>query len=134
MGSSADLNEVAFTVYEIAIRKGILFQPHPSFAKNGSGQFVYQNLSEADLEKINKISDFVNVGSRELVAEDYVFQIKRLVHPKLHSPIAGFMGKHIIGLSKLADALRDADSRGELIDLRQYQFEGAKATGKYKFR
>ena len=133
LGRSADSSEVAFTVYEIEIRKGILFQPHPSFAKNGSGEFIYQNLSEADLEKINKIGDFVNTGSRELVAEDYVYQIKRLVHPKLHSPVAGFMGKHIIGLSKLADALRVADSEGKLIDLREFEFEGAKATGRYKF-
>ena len=134
LGSSVDLSEVAFTVYEVEIRKGIFFQPHPSFAKNDSGDLIYHNLSEVDLQKINKISDFVYTGSRELVAEDYVFQIKRLVHPKLHSPIAGFMGKHIVGLSKLADVLRDADSRGELRDLREHKFEGAKATGKYKFQ
>ena len=84
LGSSADLTRWLFTVYEIAIRKGILLTSS-IICKEWPGQFVYQNLSETDLEKINKISDFVNVGSRELVAEDYVFQIKRLAS-KLHSP------------------------------------------------
>jgi oligopeptide transport system substrate-binding protein len=30
-------------------------------------------------------------GTRELVAADYVYQIKRLAHPRLHSPIFELM-------------------------------------------
>jgi oligopeptide transport system substrate-binding protein len=37
-------------------------------------------------------------GTRELVADDYIYQIKRLAHPRLHSPIFSMMAERIVGL------------------------------------
>jgi oligopeptide transport system substrate-binding protein len=45
-------------------------------------------------------------GSRELVADDYIYQIKRLAHPRLHSPIFSMMAERIVGLRELGAALQ----------------------------
>ena len=52
--------------------------------------------------------DFAKQGTRELVAEDYVYAIKRLAHPRLHSPIFGMMADKIVGLKELGEALQKA--------------------------
>ena len=95
--NNVDANKVAYTIYEIEIKPNIYFQPHPCFATDSNGRYRYHNLRRQDIDNINQIADFRETGSRELVAEDYVYQIKRLVHPRLHSPIAGLMGKYIFG-------------------------------------
>ena len=61
-----------------------------------------------DLAGIYKLSDFPHTGSRELTAEDYVFQVKRLAHPKLHSPIFGLMSDYIVGLKEYSATLQAA--------------------------
>ncbi|MFQ5950391.1 MAG: peptide ABC transporter substrate-binding protein, partial [Nitrospiria bacterium] len=55
---------VAFSVYEIRIRPGIRYQPHPSFAQDAEGRFLYHGLSGKSLERINAIADFKETGSR----------------------------------------------------------------------
>lgn len=48
-----------------------------------------------------KIADFPQTGTRELLADDYIYQLKRLAHPRLHSPIFGMMADKIVGLKAL---------------------------------
>ena len=135
--ADASSNKVAKVVYRITIQQGIEYQPHPAFAKRANGEFYYQGLSAADLADKNVLSDFAETGSRELTAEDYVYQIKRLAHPRLHSPIAGFMAKYIKGLGALSEALKQADSvnaDGEgFLDLREHQFAGARVLDRYTY-
>ncbi|MGR8921865.1 MAG: ABC transporter substrate-binding protein [Gammaproteobacteria bacterium] len=94
----------------------------------------YHDLTEAALEGRATLADFAETGSRELVAADYVYQIKRLVHPRLHSPIAGLMSKYIVDLGALGDRLRKehADSTG-YVDLREYEFAGARVVDRYTY-
>ena len=82
---------IAYSVYEIHIRPGIYFQPHPAFARDASGRLLYHALGPGDLTEINAIGDFAQTGTREVTASDYIYQIKRLAHPKLHSPIQRLM-------------------------------------------
>ena len=35
----------ARAVYEVRIRPGIMYQPHPCFAKTESGEWLYHNLN-----------------------------------------------------------------------------------------
>ena len=133
--------QVAFTIYEISIKPGIRFQPHPAFAKDQQGEFLYHDLAKTDLADIYKLGDFSHAGSRELTAEDYVFQIKRLAHPRLHSPIFGLMSDYISGLKEYAATLRvvdDAQFReqgsGAYLDLNNYPLEGAEAVDRYTYR
>ncbi|MGH8768337.1 MAG: ABC transporter substrate-binding protein, partial [Burkholderiales bacterium] len=83
---SAPAERVAFSVYDIRIRQGVMYQPHPAFAVDESATPRYLNLGREDLKNVFELRDFRHTGTRELVAEDYVFQIRRLAHPGLHSP------------------------------------------------
>jgi oligopeptide transport system substrate-binding protein len=130
---SAPAAAVAFSLYDIRIKPGIRYQPHPAFAKDAEGNFLYHNLKPQELEKIHKLADFSQTGTRELVAADYVFQIKRLAHPKLHSPIFGVMSEYIVGLKDYAKTLAQAAKEGKL-DLERYPLEGAQALDRYTYR
>ena len=132
---------IAFSVYDIEIRPGIRFQPHPALAKDDEGQFVYHNLNEGDLEGIDTLADFPLTGSRELVAADYVYQVKRLAHPSLHSPIFGLMTDYIVGLKEFSATLRDASDQqsgagGSATALRldAFPLEGATVLDRYRYR
>ncbi len=134
-------NQIAYSVYDIYIKPGILYQPHPAFAKDESGRYLYHNLTEDDLSKIHTLSDFNKTGTRELTAHDYVYQIKRLAHPKLHSPILGLMSKHIVGLEQYAKELQQAYQqlilKGEaqpFLDLRKHPILGVKAISRYHYQ
>ena len=121
---------IARVVYRITIQPGILYQPHPAFALGKMNEYVYHNLDRKDLAGIHKLSDFKQTGTRTLTAADYVYQIKRLVHPRINSPIAGLMQQYILGLDTLAKQLEEAYAQTPereplFIDLRQYDFTGA---------
>jgi oligopeptide transport system substrate-binding protein len=113
LADDANPAQIAYTVYEISIKPGIRYQPHPAFARNEGGEFLYHSLSAKDLAGVYKLSDFPHDGSRELTAHDYVFQIKRLAHPKLHSPILGLMSDYIVGLKNYSAMLRTAAGRAQ---------------------
>ena len=108
---------IAMSVYDISIKPGILYQPHPAFAKLPDGQYRYHNLSEKQVRRYSSLSAFKETGTRELTAEDYVYQIKRLAKPDLNSPISGLMSKHIVGLREYSQVLREVEGEGWL-DLR----------------
>ena len=115
-----------FTLYEIRIRPGIRYQPHPGF--------VEANFS-LSREKVDglKTPYELPLGSRELTADDYIYQIKRLAHPRLHSPIYGLMAEYIVGLDEFAKRLKSANVPGWL-DLRQHQLEGVERVDSHTFR
>ncbi|HAF54465.1 MAG TPA: peptide ABC transporter substrate-binding protein, partial [Thauera sp.] len=96
--ANADPARVASTVVEVRIRPGILYQPHPAFATTDTGEPRYLGLSATDLRGVRGLGDFAETGTRELVAADYVYQIKRLAHPRLHSPIFELMAEYLPGL------------------------------------
>ena len=64
--------------YTFKIRKGVYFTPDPAF----------------------------NGKRRELVAEDYIYSLKRLIDPKLRSPHAWLVEGKIVGLDELAEAAK----------------------------
>ncbi len=115
--------EIGYSVYEIPVRTGVKFQPHPAFARMTDGRYRYFPLAPEQAARITTLSDFSEVATRELTAEDYLYQIKRLVHPRLHSPIAELMKGYIVGLKELAERLERDQGDGEL-DLRRYPLEG----------
>lgn len=119
--------EVAFSEYEIPVKKRIRYQPHPAFATTVDGHYRYYPLTPDQATEIDTPGDFVEVGTRELIAEDYLHQIKRLAHPQFHSPIAELMKDYIVGLKELGERLERDLSRtapSGFLDLRQYRLEG----------
>ena len=134
---TAPAERVAFSVYDIRIRQGVMYQPHPAFAVDESGKPRYLNLGREDLKNIFELRDFRHTGTRELVAEDYVFQIRRLAHPGLHSPIFGLMSEYIVGLKELGQQLQEAAKHlpaDAYLDLTKFPLEGARTLDRYSYR
>jgi ABC-type transport system substrate-binding protein len=126
---------IAESVYEIHIHPGIQFQPHPAFARNQSGQLAYIPMPADVLDKVRDIPDFPLQNSRELTADDYVYEIKRLASPRLQSPIAGLMANYILGFDTLSKTLAVTDkSKKGWLDLRQFTLAGAEVVDRYTYR
>ncbi|MDO8930803.1 MAG: ABC transporter substrate-binding protein [Rhodocyclaceae bacterium] len=127
--AGVDPARIAFTDYVVHLKPGIRYQPHPAFAEQ-----------PASLARIDTLADFPARGTRELVAEDYVYEIKRLAHPRLHTPILGLMSDYIVGLQEFAAALQKhqqslpPDRREAWLDLRQFPLAGATVVDKYSYR
>ena len=138
--TDANPAQVAMSEYVIHIRPGIFYQPHPAFARDAQGRLRYQHLSAAELEKINSLNDFKYSGTRELTADDYVYEIKRLAHPRLNSPIFGLMANYILGLKEYGALLAREDKRlrqensAAYLDLRRYPLAGAEVVDRYTYR
>ncbi len=136
--------QVAFSVYDIPIKPGQLFQPHPAFALDGTGGPTYWPLQASDLEGKFGITDFPLTGTRELTAHDYVYGLRRLASPRVISPIYSILAEHIVGMRAYGDQLkqhdqvlreqgRDEELR-EWLDLRQAGFEGVQALDDHTLR
>ncbi len=145
--ATASNEKIAYSEYIIRIKPGIFYQAHPAFAKKPDGQYRYLNLSEKEIETIHSFADFKETGTRELIAEDYIYQIKRLAEPSLNSPIYGLMSQYIEGLSDLRQSLmlerqqqeNKAKSQGTAFlglenDLRPYLLLGASVIDRYQYR
>ncbi len=139
--ADAPADKVAYSVYEVHIRPGIFYQPHPAFARDERGAYRYQHLGRADLEGVRSLNDFPDRGTRELVAADYVYEIQRLAHPALQSPILGVMAEHIVGLKAYAERLaaiyehlKASQGESAFLDLAQYPLEGVQVVDRYTYR
>jgi ABC-type transport system substrate-binding protein len=139
--ASAAPRNTAYTVYEVSIKRGIRYQPHPAFARGGDGKLLYQDLTRADLEGKYKLGDFKRTGTRELGARDFEHQIKRLAHPRLHSPIFELMADYIVGLKEYAEVLKRASQElaaksgtDAWLDLSQYPLAGVEVVDDYTYR
>ena len=132
----APAESIARSMYQITIRPGIRYQPHPAFAKDAAGRYRYHAMKESDVDDIEQIRDFEHSGTRELVAADYVYQIKRLAHPKINSPIFGLMSEYIVGLKELGDTLSQASkaSPQQTLDLNAYPLAGVEVVDRYTYR
>jgi oligopeptide transport system substrate-binding protein len=131
--------DIAYSDYVICIKKGVRFQPHPAFAQAADGAYRYHALDEEALQRISTIGDFEQSGERELTAEDYIYQIKRLVHPQIHSPIAEMMKHYIVGMEAFA---QEAEQRFRtrppgttaFFDLRALSLPGVEALDRYTYK
>ncbi|HSS46001.1 MAG TPA: peptide ABC transporter substrate-binding protein, partial [Burkholderiales bacterium] len=138
---NADPKRIAYSIYDIRIKPGIHYQPHPAFARDASGKLIYHNLTPEALQNIYALSDFKERGTRELTADDYVYEIKRLAHPRLHLPIFGLMSDYIAGLKEYAETLKKAnqeliakEGKDIWLDLTRYPLEGAQVLDRYSYR
>lgn len=128
---------VALSVYDIPIKKGVLFQPHPAFARDAAGHYRYWPLAAHELDNKFAITDFHAMGTRELTADDYVYAFRRLASPRVVSPAFSVLAEHIVGMREYAQRLKDASNKvgkGAWLDLRQYAFDGVQALDAHTLR
>jgi oligopeptide transport system substrate-binding protein len=138
---AAPATAVAVSVYTLQIKPGIQYAPHPAFAVDARGRDRYRHLSAKDAARYFTPNDFEHTGTRELTADDYVYGIKRLAHPRLVSPIFAHMAEYVLGLRALGAELKTHDQHrkatakpGESLpwlDLRGFSLDGVRAIDKY---
>lgn len=124
----ASPQRIAYSVYEVHIKPNMRYQPHPAFVPE------HMHLTAADLANVHTLSDFKQTGTRVVTAADYVHQIKRLVHPQLHTPIAGVMGEYIVGLKDYAAALQVASKSPGFLDIDEYPLSGVEVVNDTTYR
>jgi ABC-type transport system substrate-binding protein len=135
--AEAESARIAISEYEIRLKPGILYQPHPCFAKFPDGRSRYIPIKAEELARIDRFEQFTETGRRELIAADYVYQIRRLAHPRVQSPILGIMADYILGLKDLARVLaKEAKNlpKDAYLEIGKYPLEGAYVVDRYTYR
>jgi len=130
LSEGAKDSDIAYTDYVIDIEANIQYQPHPALAKDAKGDYLYHHLTQAQIRPLKTLNDFESTGSRELAAEDYVHQIKRLAHPKMQSPIAEIMKNYIVGFDEFAKQVGDKQKT----DIKNIAMTGVEAVNRYQYR
>ncbi len=135
---SAAVAEIATSVYDIRIRPGIRYAPHPAFVE------ANRKLGREAIASKYKLADFEGSGTRELTAEDYVYEIKRLAHPRVNSPIFGHMTDYIVGLKEYGERLKGewkkvesaqgGAGKGAWMDLRGLDIAGVKVLDRHTYQ
>lgn len=135
LAADTPAERIAESVYELKLQAGVRFQPHPAFVQASDGRPLYLGKNAA--EGRQTLADFAQTASREVTADDYIYQIKRLAHPRLHSPIFGMMADKIVGLKELGASLAQAAKKapaGEWLDLDQYPLSGVEKVDQRTWR
>ena len=84
------------------IKPGIMFQPHPAFARDAQGK-VPLPLDEAGRTRRPAHADGLQGdGTRELTAEDFVYAVKRHATTRITTPIYSVFSVYVLGLKSTA--------------------------------
>jgi ABC-type transport system substrate-binding protein len=138
-------DQVAETVFDIRIKPGIKYAPHPAFARDANGNHVYHALKREDVAEKYKVTDFKETGTRELTADDYVYAIRRLATPRIKSPAFSTMADYIVGLKDYGEKMVEIDKAMRkgmsptdrdlpFLDFRAHSFTGVEAIDEHTLR
>ena len=136
---------IAESVYDIHIKPGMRYAPHPAFAKDASGAYLYHALTAAQTRDKHAPSDFAQTGTREVTADDFVYAIKRHATPRIEAPIFGIFSEYVIGLKEYVALIRAEDQKlrqgldpaaldKPFLDFRKYPLVGATVLDKTTYR
>lgn len=132
LAQNASAADIAQSVYRIEIQKGILFAPHPAFAKDAKGNSLYLALPAEQAGKLKTPLELPEKGTRELTAEDYIYGFKRIADPRVVSPILGLMQQYVVGLKELSEKLKNRPvSPDAWRDLRGENIAGVRSLDRY---
>ena len=140
--------QIAESVYDIPIRPGMRFQPHPAFAVDAQGKHLYHSenpLSKAGLGERRSPWDFAQQGTREVVAEDFVYALKRHATTRIEAPVFAVFAEYVIGLKDYAALVKREDTKllaglpddirdKPFLDFRRWPLAGASAPEKHLLR
>jgi ABC-type transport system substrate-binding protein len=137
--------QIAESVYDIPIRKGVKFAPHPAFAKDEKGNYLYHSLTKEQLGKRRTPFEFEQQGTRELTADDMVYALKRHATTRSIAPIFSVFSENIIGLKEYGELIKKEDKKllanidkdsldKPFLDFRQWPLDGATALDPYTLR
>ena len=118
-------DQIAESVYDIKIKPGIKYQPHPAFALDAQGKPLYMALTRQQLGDKRSPWDFAQQGTRELVADDFVYALKRHATTRIEAPVFAVFADYVIGLKDYAELIKQEDAtllKGLPADLRDKPF------------
>jgi ABC-type transport system substrate-binding protein len=141
----APAEQIAESVYDVPIKPGILYQPHPAFAKDERGQYRYHAMKPGEIGDQRSPMDFEHTGTRELVAEDFVYALKRHATTRITTPIFGVFSEYVIGLADYGELIKKEDAKlregldpssldKPFLDFRRWPLAGASAPEKHLLR
>ena len=119
-----DSKEATFSRITIRLKPDTRYQPHPAFAEDESGNSLYVFSTPAEGEQYKLLTDFSATGTRNLTADDYIYQIKRMADPVNKSPLLGLMSGYIVGMKAFGQWAKKSRQPGDWLDLRQQDMEG----------
>ncbi|MBI3756972.1 MAG: ABC transporter substrate-binding protein [Deltaproteobacteria bacterium] len=156
LGPDAPAQEVARAVYEITLRSDVRYENHPAFAQTATGAYRWHLQAREHFPKIDHPNELSEKATRELRAEDYAYEIKRLAHPLLDCPIFALLANYIDGFAEFHETLtaeitriraerrqaagvfynQEADERANPIylDLRHYNLPGVEVVDDHTLR
>jgi len=145
LAADADPKLIAESVYDIPIRHGVMYAPHPAFAKDAQGRYLYHHLTPAQLGDRRSPWHFEKQGTRELTADDFVYAFKRQATPRIVAPIYPVFAEYVVGLKAYGDVVRAEDRRlragldpasldKPFLDFRKLPLEGVTAVDRYTLR
>ncbi|HET7524351.1 MAG TPA: ABC transporter substrate-binding protein, partial [Burkholderiaceae bacterium] len=144
----ASADRIAESVYDIPIQHGVMYQPHPAFAKDDKGRYRYHTdhaLTPSELGDRRSPWDFEHQGTREVVADDLVYAIKRHATTRIEAPVYAVFAEYVIGLKDYAALIKREDAKllaglpedlqdKPFLDFRRWPLAGAQAIDRYTVR
>jgi ABC-type transport system substrate-binding protein len=141
----ASADQIAESVYDVPIKQGILYQPHPAFAKDEKGAFRYHAMKPGEIGARTSPLKFEHQGTRELVADDFVYALKRHATTRITTPIFGVFAEYVIGLAEYGELIKKEDATlragtdpasldKPFLDFRRWPLAGASAPEKHLLR
>jgi ABC-type transport system substrate-binding protein len=145
LADDAPVEQVAESVHEIHLRPGIFYAPHPAFAKASDGSYRYHRLTRTDTADKRSPWDFAERGTRELVADDYVYAFKRHATTRVETPFLSVFAQYIVGLKDYVALIRQEDAKllaglpassldKPFLDFRRWPLAGVQAIDRYTLR
>ncbi len=141
----APVAQIAESVYDIRLKKGIQYAPHPAFAKNDKGDYLYHQFTREQVGDKRSPWEFEKQGTRELVADDYVYAFKRHATTRIETPIFAIFSEYVIGLkdyaamvkaedAKLLAGLSESSPDKPFLDFRRWPLAGVQALDSHTLR
>ncbi len=136
---------IAESVYDVPIKPGIRYQPHPAFALDDKGKYRYHAMKPGELGERRTPLQFEGQGTREMVAEDFVYALKRHATTRITAPIYSTIAEYVVGLKEYGDLIKAEDAKlrqgldaasqdKPFLDFRQWPLSGASAPEKHLLR
>ncbi|GAA0745352.1 ABC transporter substrate-binding protein [Ideonella azotifigens] len=143
--ADAAAEHIAESVYDIPIRHGMRYAPHPAFAKDAQGQYLYHHMTRAQVGEKHSPWEFEHTDTREVEAEDFVYTLKRHATTRIEAPVFAVFAEYVLGLKDYAELIKKEDAKllaglpedlqdKPFLDFRKWPLAGAQALDKYTLR
>jgi ABC-type transport system substrate-binding protein len=145
---NADAALIAESVYDVPIRAGMRYQPHPAFSVDAQGRYLYHSdhaLTRAELGAKRTPFEFAQLGSREVVADDFVYALKRHATTRIEAPVFSVFAEYVVGLKDYSELIKREDAKllkglpddlrdKPFLDFRRWPLAGVSAPEKHLLR